>query len=92
MTDTHPALLHDAYLAHMPCTRALLIHLRPPSPRPLPRVKNHVQRNGIRQAVVSMSLAGPRGAALNDAIADLTNVSNCVLVLILLSHDCWGAG
>lgn len=39
------------------------------------RVKNHVQNNGIKQAVVSMSLSGPRSASLNDAIQDVVNVS-----------------
>ncbi|GIL83633.1 hypothetical protein Vretifemale_12298 [Volvox reticuliferus] len=43
-------------------------------------VKDHVQRNGIRQAVVSMSLDGPRAASLNDAVADLTNAGIPVVV------------
>ncbi|EFJ45601.1 hypothetical protein VOLCADRAFT_94094 [Volvox carteri f. nagariensis] len=43
-------------------------------------VKDYVGRNGIRQAVVGMSLNGPRAASLNDAVADLTNVSGCMAV------------
>ncbi|KIZ01448.1 Extracellular serine proteinase [Monoraphidium neglectum] len=35
-------------------------------------VKSYVANNGIRSAVVSLSLGGPRSAALNDAAADLT--------------------
>jgi hypothetical protein len=37
-------------------------------------VKAHVQRNGYRQAVVSMSIGGPRAASLNDAVEDLARV------------------
>ncbi len=38
------------------------------------RVKRHVQNNGIRQAVVVMSLGGPRANSLNDAVEDLVAV------------------
>ncbi|PNW80783.1 hypothetical protein CHLRE_07g329500v5 [Chlamydomonas reinhardtii] len=43
-------------------------------------VKNHVQNNGIKQAVVSMSLSGPRSASLNDAIQDVVNNGITVVV------------
>ena len=32
------------------------------------RAKDHKARNGIVSAVISMSIAGPRSAALNDAV------------------------
>jgi hypothetical protein len=37
-------------------------------------VKGHVQRNGYRQAIVSLSIGGPRAASLNDAVEDLAKV------------------
>jgi hypothetical protein len=38
-------------------------------------VRSHVQRNGYRGAVVTMSIGGPRAASLNDAVEDLARVS-----------------
>lgn len=43
------------------------------------RVKSYVQRHGIKAAVASMSLGGPRSAALNDAVAELTNAGITVV-------------
>lgn len=34
-------------------------------------VKEHVQKNGYKQAVASLSIGGPRSAALNDAVEEL---------------------
>ena len=39
-----------------------------------------MRNNGIKSAVVSASLGGPRSAALNDAVADLTNAGITVVV------------
>lgn len=39
-----------------------------------------MRNNGIQSAVVSMSLGGPRSAALNDAVADLTAAGITVVV------------
>jgi len=38
------------------------------------RVKEHVRRHGIKQAVAVLSLGGPRAASLNDAVEDLVKV------------------
>ena len=47
------------------------------------------RQNGIRSAVVSMSLGGPRSAALNDAVADLTNAGVTVVVAAgAPTHSC----
>ncbi|GLC52478.1 hypothetical protein PLESTB_000633700 [Pleodorina starrii] len=48
-------------------------------------VKDYVSRNGIRRAVVSMSLNGPRAASLNDAVTDLTN--NGILVVVAAGNN-----
>ncbi|GLC42129.1 hypothetical protein PLESTM_001294800 [Pleodorina starrii] len=48
-------------------------------------VKDYVSRNGIRQAVVSMSLNGPRAASLNDAVTDLTN--NGIVVVVAAGNN-----
>jgi hypothetical protein len=48
--------------------------------RPTCRAKTYAQRNGLRSAVVSMSLGGPRSAALNDAVAELTAAGLTVVV------------
>ncbi|GBF90459.1 peptidase S8 [Raphidocelis subcapitata] len=42
--------------------------------------KTYAQRNGLRSAVVSMSLGGPRSAALNDAVEELTAAGLTVVV------------
>lgn len=44
------------------------------------RVKEHKARNGIASAVVVMSLGGPRSAALNDAVDDLSAAGVSVVV------------
>lgn len=54
-------------------------HPTPPLHRPPRRVKSYVQKNGMRSAVVSMSLGGPRSAALNDAAADLAHAGITVV-------------
>lgn len=69
---------------------------RPPPAVPPARVKRYVQSNSIRSAVVSMSLGGPRSAALNDAAADLTSAGITVVVaagarLAALAAACSGA-
>ncbi|GFR51838.1 hypothetical protein Agub_g14303, partial [Astrephomene gubernaculifera] len=43
-------------------------------------VKDHVARNGYKQAVVTMSLEGPRAASLNDAVTALTDAGIAVVV------------
>lgn len=48
-------------------------------------VKNHVQQNGIRQAVVVMSLGGPRASSLNDAVEDL--VSHGIMVVVAAGNN-----
>jgi hypothetical protein len=49
-------------------------------PSLLSRVKNYIQSQGIKSAVVSMSLGGSRSAALNDAASDLTAAGITVVV------------
>ena len=43
-------------------------------------VKNHVATNKIQSAIVSVSLAGPRSAALNDAVSSLVAANIKVVV------------
>jgi len=43
------------------------------------RVKDHKARNNIASAVISMSIAGPRSASLNDAV-DAASKAGIVVV------------
>lgn len=42
-------------------------------------VKSYVQRQGIKAAVVNLSIGGPRSATLNDAATDLIKVGRARL-------------
>eukprot|EP00967_Tisochrysis_lutea_P120540 scaffold197762_cov15-Tisochrysis_lutea.AAC.1 len=41
------------------------------------RVKDHVQRNGYSQAVVVLSLGGPKARSLNEVVEDVIKVRAC---------------
>jgi len=51
------------------------------------RVKDHKARNSISSAVVAMSFAGPRSAALNDAVDAVSQAGS--FVVVAAAGTCW---